>query len=668
MTDRPFFGLVMALAIESSNWLPFRWKFSNTASSLAWRLSCFLTLITGTLIWLDGDRYTVVPRLLTWFPILLLPIQFVQLYGFSNTIELRSLSFFSRFYHNFDKYKISSSPPTQINFGNVYFFAVIIAAGLGYHAQHLIFYPSLAILSGWLIFHRLKTRIFALLLLLSSATALGFAGQMGISKLYVWFSNRDILHTSHYDKSPTISKTSIGSLGEIKQSPEIFWRITTTPGDLPPSLLRLASYNNYRGINWRNNIPDINDEEDSFRALTSISLSENQSAYLLREPTDSADINKDLPSFHVRGRSGSEKPLPLPGNTYSLQDFELDDIQINPLGSVRVFPKRSIIDGTVHWNATSTPDEPPYSDADLEIEYSEFDGIHEIASQLGLKDLPTTSAKIARINHFFTTQFTYTRYLTISNARATRSRPTAIETFLTTAKSGHCEYFATSATLLLRAAGVPSRYCVGFAVIENKNTTNEWIIRGTHGHAWTRVWDQENKRWFDYDPTPSSWINTESQDSVSRTQWLADAFQIFREDFFIWRNKPNNRLAATIVFWLIGLSLAFFIGRRLWKSKVIIRSSNKLTPYTNSLTTRTPLHELETSALKILQPRKPSETLPSWLLQLKHHGLPLEPLNQAIEIHQRLRFDPATPHPSLLIQLSEITSNLRKNLPKHPSN
>ena len=31
------------------------------------------------------------------------------------------------------------------------------------------------------------------------------------------------------------------------------------------------------------------------------------------------------------------------------------------------------------------------------------------------------------------------------------------------------------------------------------------VIRGTHGHAWCRVWDQDAGLWLDFDPTPPDW-------------------------------------------------------------------------------------------------------------------------------------------------------------------
>ena len=53
---------------------------------------------------------------------------------------------------------------------------------------------------------------------------------------------------------------------------------------------------------------------------------------------------------------------------------------------------------------------------------------------------------------------------------------------------GYCTYFATSAAVMCRIAGVPSRYVQGFLTDPN-NTTPEGLYRlsGEEGHAWIEV-------------------------------------------------------------------------------------------------------------------------------------------------------------------------------------
>ncbi len=653
MNGNPLLGLATALLIESANWIRFRWDFRTSACAMAWKVCMVLILITGTLIWLDGDRYTAFPKLLTWLPLLLIPLQFVQSYGLRNWIPLNSFSFFTNL-HRKRNLRLGLSPAIiRFNFGNVYFIVLIVAAGLGRYANGYSFFPCLVVLGGWLTFSRMKTRPLALVLILILTGVIGLGGQIGLSKLYTWVTDR-AMEGGYPRTDPTINKTSIGSLGELKQSPEMLWRLKTKNGNRPPRLLRLATYNRYKGINWRNSFPDpIPQDEANFRGLTPVELADGGTQFLMREDMTPAEIGKSLPSFKLRGASSSEAPLPLPGNTSSLSEFELDGIEVNPVGTVRVFPKKSIIDGQVSWNDSAAPDSPPFPEEDLKIDEVEREGIEEVATSLGLSQLPNTAAKVARIRQFFDAEFIYTRYLTIGRAHASR-RPTPIEVFLTTGKRGHCEYFATAATLLLRAADVPARYCVGYTVSERDLKRDEFVIRGIHGHAWSRYWDDANATWIDFDATPPGWLALETAGSSSDSRWLADTYQRLKEDFFLWRNRPANRIAATAVMWLIGLSVLAFVGRRLWKSRLVVASEN--TTYTREPVVRTPLHDLEKSARRLLGPRRPGMTYANWLAGLSRHGISPTLINEAISIHQQLRFDPEpapSEHGPRLLSLSE---------------
>jgi hypothetical protein len=74
-----------------------------------------------------------------------------------------------------------------------------------------------------------------------------------------------------------------------------------------------------------------------------------------------------------------------------------------------------------------------------------------------------------------------------------------VEQFLFDTKEGHCELFATSAALLFRAMGMPSRLVAGFrGALPNGSV---YSLKNTDAHAWVEVWSQE-KGWVPVDPTP----------------------------------------------------------------------------------------------------------------------------------------------------------------------
>lgn len=668
MSDRAMMGLITALLIEGANWIRFRWDFDHNAFSRAWRISVLIIVIAGTLIWLDGDRYTALTKLVVWLPMLLLPMQFVQSYGLRDYMPLNSLSFFSELHRERNRRLGLGDSVIHFNFGNLYFVVAVVAASLGRNANTWIFLPGLIILGGWLIAARVKARPFALAVVLLFASIIGFVGQIGMSKLNEWATNRSSSGGSA-TTDLTVSKTSIGSLGRIKQSPEMLWRLKIIEGNRVPRLLRLATYNRYKGVSWQMEIPEAmltELKDDVFLNLTTRELEIGDSYYLMRTDATTKDLQKDLPSFNLRGAIRSEAPLPLPGDTATLQRFELDGIESNPLGTVRVFPTRSIIDGTVRWRDELVPDSPPWPEHDLDINTLEREAVELAVAELGLRELPSTAAKMARISAWFMSDFTYTRYLTIG--RAHFGKPTAMTVFLTKSKQGHCEYFATAAALLLRAANVPTRYCVGYAVMERDMKRDEFVIRGTHGHAWTRVWDESKSVWIDFDPTPPNWLTTETSGS-SETSKFSDTYQRFKEDFFLWRNRPANRLGATLVMWALGLGTLTFVGRRLWRSKLVVAKDVTGKPIPPERIT--PLHHLESRARRVLGPRPTGVTFAVWLRGLAGHCVPDPDLDEALEIHQRIRFDPAPPQASgesrLQILAEQIGASIKRAKPRKHS-
>lgn len=58
--------------------------------------------------------------------------------------------------------------------------------------------------------------------------------------------------------------------------------------------------------------------------------------------------------------------------------------------------------------------------------------------------------------------------------------------FLTQAKEGVCQHYASAATLLYRAYGIPARYVLGYTALLAPGKATE--IRGYDGHAWTEIY------------------------------------------------------------------------------------------------------------------------------------------------------------------------------------
>jgi transglutaminase-like putative cysteine protease len=73
--------------------------------------------------------------------------------------------------------------------------------------------------------------------------------------------------------------------------------------------------------------------------------------------------------------------------------------------------------------------------------------------------------------------------------------------FLFTRKQGHCEYFASAMTVMLRTAGIPARLATGFQSGVYNPITDFWLVRASDAHAWVEAWIP-GRGWTTFDPTP----------------------------------------------------------------------------------------------------------------------------------------------------------------------
>ena len=96
-----------------------------------------------------------------------------------------------------------------------------------------------------------------------------------------------------------------------------------------------------------------------------------------------------------------------------------------------------------------------------------------------------------------------------------------IEDFITNNPRGHCEYFATALTLMLRTRGIPARMVVGFKCDEWNRVGRFFQVRELHAHTWVEAYMEpgqvpphllpeswRGKRpaggWLRLDPTPAA--------------------------------------------------------------------------------------------------------------------------------------------------------------------
>ncbi|HXE90119.1 MAG TPA: transglutaminaseTgpA domain-containing protein [Terriglobales bacterium] len=105
--------------------------------------------------------------------------------------------------------------------------------------------------------------------------------------------------------------------------------------------------------------------------------------------------------------------------------------------------------------------------------------------------------RAAQIENYLKTRFGYT--LQLSGTK--EGDPLAH--FLFERRQGHCEYFASAMTVMLRALGVPARIVNGFRGGEFNDVTGSYIVRARDAHSWVEAYFP-GQGWVAFDPTPAA--------------------------------------------------------------------------------------------------------------------------------------------------------------------
>jgi len=172
------------------------------------------------------------------------------------------------------------------------------------------------------------------------------------------------------------------------------------------------------------------------------------------------------------------------------------------------------------------------------------DYAQQILEDTGLsrdRSAPVTPADeliLRRFETHFRDEFTYTLELPAPPIDAD-----PIEWFLTQARRGHCEYFASAMVALCRAVGIRAHVVTGFAASEYDDTQDAYVVRKRHAHAWVEApllrgaaGDDNDQRiiWREFDPTPPATRRALNAEPTGPIAWLRSVYER-AESFWIMR-------------------------------------------------------------------------------------------------------------------------------------
>ncbi|RKZ65162.1 MAG: hypothetical protein DRQ99_13475 [Candidatus Parabeggiatoa sp. nov. 3] len=619
------FAIPMAIILEGARWVNWRWALSDKDFNHVTDLTS-LSFIMATLYLIIQESIYGLTTLLNWLPMLFFILIAAQMYSTQGAIKMSCLFWSLRCFEA----KGGTTHPyarRQINLTYPYMMICLLSASVGYHAWFFVGAGLLIAYGLWAVRpQRYSVAIWAGLLII--ATTLASIGQLGIYRLQIqveslilnWFEDM-ILE----NRDPYRQHTAIGDIGRLKQSDTIRLRVETDY----PLLLREASYNLYLNSQWRTkqitevfpNITDLNPIKTSKWASNGFRFNElNATAHQQSQINISAYLQK------------GKGMLALPHGTYQISKLPVPSLQHNDFGAVKIENGPGLIKYTADFTQKSTPLDSVPSEYDLHLPHNEKKHLITLSTHLGLPQ-QTPQEVLKTVTKFFN-DFQYA--LTLSAPK--QSEITPLEHFLQHSRTGHCEYFATATVLLLRTAGIPSRYASGYAVEEFSDLEEVYIVRQRHAHAWALAYI--NDRWQAFDTTPAAWISLE-EEMAAWWKPMYDLGSFLAYQFYKWRWQ-NSQTSNQWLLWLI-LPLGLILIWRLYTRQKINRSQ-KASVHNIKRAVKTgadsPFYQIVQQLNAAGYIRQPGETLTTWLKRIPASVLPKKEIHTMLNLHQRYRFDP----------------------------
>jgi transglutaminase-like putative cysteine protease len=613
------FALPIAALLESARFVAWRWDLSHADTRRVADLSRLV--LVGMAVYLGAVRGAAptVLGLIQWFPLALLPLVVCQAYGARPTVDLRTFFLLLR------RRREGLDSPLDVGYP---FLALCIAGASAANVRTADFYLGLCLLAGWALWP-VRSRAVpwpAWGALLAGAVALGYAGHVGLHALQGVVEaivTEWVVDSAGRDRDPFRSHTALGTIGRLKLSDRILLRVDTG-GPLPaPLLLHEASYDVYTASVW-------GATEAEFGLVPP--APDRRTWRLQPEAVPAGRVT--VAAYMRRGRG----MVPLPDGTVRIEGLLAVQMKRNRLGAVKVEESLGLVSYTAHV-VPGRPLGAPPADTDLKLPQQEAPLLARIAGELGLAARTPRDA-VASVRHYFRGGFRYSTYL-----EASAGGGTALEDFFLRVQAGHCEYFATATVLLLRAAGIPARYAVGYAVSEWSPREGRYLVRARHAHSWAQAW--VDGAWRDVDTTPPGWASMEAS-SAAPWERLTDlaswAFFVFSR----WRWSDQDTAYVDYLGWLL-VPLVGFLAWRLYSRRRITRGTAGPAPSpapVARLGDDSELYLIEARLAALGLGRRPWEPVSRWLSRVRAaptEGVAPEALSALaalVRLHYRYRFDP----------------------------
>ncbi|MDZ7685119.1 MAG: transglutaminase-like domain-containing protein [Gammaproteobacteria bacterium] len=547
-------------------------------------------------------EYHFITSLIQWLPILFFPLVVVLAYSTTERMPLDVL---------FYSLRRQKEPVNQSwDMSWVFFGLLIVAAGATRDGESWYLVVAATLIFGALLRVRPSRYSGNLWLLLAMVTFLaGTLAHHSIRATHLEvkeLSRRWLAEFIDSRTNPMKTKSAIGTIGRLKTSDKIEFRIKTKDGGPPPRLLQEATYDSPSGTDWLVLNPGFEVVEPvadfTWRFRERVRQEARANIYL------EFDRENAL--------------VPVPANVTEIFDLPAIDIRKSRFGSIQARQLVASPGFEVAWHGNQSINDPPdRTDLFVPPEYQPTLE-HLLPEEAG-------SATDARHRVFELFQnFQYSLYQDLP-----RHRDPLVH-FLTEGRAGHCEYFASAAVLALRQLGVPARYAVGYSVQEYDQTIDMYVVRKRHAHAWAIAWIDD--RWQVVDTTPQVWSAVEAGES-GPLQPIADLASNGIFMLQLWWSKQRLEDYETELYIIGGILVVILIWRIATSEQVRMRVADNDADEAQSYRPGfdSPFFRLASHLEAAGYTRERGETFERWVRRIGH-----DELSSLVRRHNRLRFDP----------------------------
>ncbi|MCB1646029.1 MAG: transglutaminase domain-containing protein [Pseudomonadales bacterium] len=597
-TDQWLFAIPMALMMELRHAWPRRWDLTRQDF---YRVADLTAIgLTGTIVFLtvNAREYHFVTTLVQWLPIIFFPLTVVIAYSTTVRMPLDVL---------FYSLRRQKHPVTQSwNMNTLLFGLALLSAGT--NPRTILWYFPVAAMLVLLAFWRGRPGRYPIPVLVLTAslifltanitgTALHKLHQAAKYRAQQWLSEFILQRTD-----PTRSRTAMGSVGKLKLSDRILFRVKVDSDGLPPRLLQEASYDLPSDNEWLILSSDFQEiaHSDDFEWQFGESAEPISRLTVYREFTTDTAL------------------VPVPQNLTVIADLPAQNLRMNQFGAVQALglvpsPLYRLGAGLGSINGA-----PGALDLHIPTEFAET--INSFASPFLAESNRDPSVLL---NEMFA-NFSYSLW-------QPEQTLAPLAGFLLDTRAGHCEYFATATVLLLRKMGIPARYAVGYAISEYDADLDMYLVRQRHAHAWALGYIAG--RWQVFDTTPDIWFQAEAETSGPVTL-LTDYISNRLFEFQLWWAGLQEEDYEIWLYIAGAILLAILIWRLTTSEQVDIRNGSADISLRDKLQGQdSPYFAIE-AALEAAGFQRPQHEAPQqWITRMA-----FSELSELVKLHYRYRF------------------------------